>query len=368
MYRQLSGWRSFCVTDNVIHKGRRRRRSLRSRLTLLLVTGFGLIVLALTLSVSLGSAPIPITTVWSVALHRLAPDMIEPFWSMGRENIVLNLRFPRAVLAAIVGAGLGMAGAAMQGITRNPLADPHLLGVSAGAALGANVAILLLGNVLGPLTVPLFAFMGALLATLLIVAVAALTRGGADRTQLVLAGVAISFIISAVANLVILFADPRAVASVVFWMLGGFGLARWDNLLVPFGAFLIAALLFIANARALNVLAMGDESATTLGIRVTRLRFMILITSAFITGVLVAFSGMIGFVGLMMPHMARLLIGGDNRLVLPASAISGAIFLVLADVIARTLMAPNDIPVGIITGFIGGMFFLGMLMRRHTMH
>ncbi len=349
--------------DNPLHKRRQARLSLCSRLGLLLICGFGLIILALTLSVSLGSARIPFATIWSIVLNRLAPDMIEPFWSAGRENIVLSLRFPRALLAAIVGAGLGMAGAAMQGITRNPLADPHLLGVSAGAALGANVAILLVGNVLGPVTVPLFAFAGALLATLLILAVAGVTRA-TDRTQLVLAGVAISFIISAAANLVILFADPRAVANVVFWMLGGFGLAQWSNLAIPFAALLIAGFIFIVNARALNALAMGDESATTLGIRVTRLRFTLLIASAFVTGVLVAFSGMIGFVGLMMPHIARLLIGGDNRLVLPASALLAAIFLVLADVTARTLLAPNDIPVGIITGFIGGFFFLIMLVKR----
>lgn len=351
--------------ENVMHKRRQARLSLRSRLALLLVVGCGLIFVVLSLSVSLGSARIPFATIWSIVLHRLAPDMIEPFWSMGRENIVLSLRFPRALLAAIVGAGLGMAGAAMQGITRNPLADPHLLGVSAGAALGANVAILLVGNVLGPVTVPLFAFAGALLATVLILAVAGLTRA-TDRTQLVLAGVAISFIISAAANLVILFADPRAVANVVFWMLGGFGLAQWNNLAIPLAALLIAGFIFMAKARALNALAMGDESATTLGIRVTRLRFTLLIASAFITGVLVAFSGMIGFVGLMMPHIARLLIGGDNRLVLPISAILGAIFLVLADVIARTLMAPNDIPVGIITGFIGGLFFLAMLAKKRV--
>ncbi|WP_343315598.1 iron ABC transporter permease [Brucella sp. BE17] len=347
----------------LVHKRGQARLPLRSRQGLMLFCGCGLIVLALTLSVSLGSARIPFSTIWSIALHRLAPDMIEPFWSTGRENIVLSLRFPRALLAAIVGAGLGMAGAAMQGITRNPLADPHLLGVSAGAALGANVAILLVGNVLGPITVPFFAFAGALLATLLILAAAGMTRA-TDRTQLVLAGVAISFIISAAANLVILFADPRAVANVVFWMLGGFGLAQWSNLAMPFVAFLIAGLIFMINARALNALAMGDESATTLGIRVTRLRFTLLITSAFVTGVLVAFSGMIGFVGLMMPHIARFLIGGDNRLVLPASAMLGALFLVLADTIARTLLAPNDIPVGIITGFIGGLFFLAMLVRR----
>lgn len=335
----------------------------RSGLALLLLAGWALIMLAMTLSISLGTARIPFATVWAIALHKAVPDLIEPFWSAGRENIIWNLRFPRALLAAIVGAGLGMAGTVMQGTTRNPLADPHLLGVSAGAALGANVAMLLTGNIFGPATVPLFAFAGALLATGLIIAVAGLSRG-TGGTELVLAGVAISFMISATANLTILFADPRAVASVIFWMLGGFGLAEWNNLAFPLAALLLSGLVFIANARPLNALAMGDETATALGISVTRLRLILIVASAFITGVLVAFSGMIGFVGLMMPHIARLLVGADNRLVLPVSAMLGAIFLVLADVAARTLMAPNDIPIGIITGFIGGLFFLVMLMRR----
>ncbi|TKT75118.1 iron ABC transporter permease [Aquamicrobium sp. LC103] len=334
-------------------------------MALVLIAGSLLLFLAMSLSVSLGSARIPFATVWSIALNRIAPDLIEPFWSAGRENIVWNLRFPRALLAAIVGAGLGMAGAAMQGTTRNPLADPHLLGVSAGAALGANIAILLVGNVFGAATVPLFAFAGALFATALVIGVAGLSHS-TDRTQLVLAGVAISFVISAAANVIIMFADPRAIASVVFWMLGGFGLAQWSNLVFPLTALAAAGLVFIVNARPLNALAMGDESAITLGVPVTRLRLILIIASAFLTGVLVAFSGMIGFVGLMMPHIARLLVGGDNRIVLPASAMLGAIFLVLADVIARTLAAPNDIPIGIVTGFIGGFFFLVMLARRRS--
>lgn len=324
-----------------------------------------LLVMALTASISLGSAGIPFLTVWSIAFDRILPDLIEADWSAGRAAIVWELRFPRALLAAMVGAGLGMAGAAMQGTTRNPLADPHLLGVSAGAALGANIAILVIGNIAGPLTVPLFAFAGALFATALVIGVVGIARS-TTTAHLVLAGVAISFVISAGANAVIMFADPRAVASVVFWMLGGFGLADWSNLTFPLVALVLSASVFITHARALNALAMGDETATTLGISVTRVRLVLMVVSAFLTGVLVAFSGMIGFVGLMMPHIARLFVGADNRFVLPASAVLGAIFLVLADIFARTLFAPNDIPIGIVTGFIGGLFFLGMLIRSRS--
>lgn len=319
--------------------------------------------LAITLAVSIGSAPIPFGTVWSIALHKLRPELVEPVWTAGRENIVWNLRFPRALLAAMVGAGLAIAGAVMQGVTRNPLADPHLLGVSAGAAFGANIAILLVGNVLGLLTVPLFAFGGALVATALVVAVAGFAQA-AGPTRLILAGLAISFVIAACSNVVIMLADPRAVNSVVFWMLGGFGFAQWSNLVFPGIALLVSGGVFLWNAERLNALAMGDETAAALGVSVRRLRLLLLVVSAFLTGVLVAFSGMIGFVGLMMPHIARLLIGGDNRRVLPLSAILGAIFLVLADIVARRLTAPNDMPIGVVTGLIGGVFFLILLHRQ----
>ncbi|HLS18247.1 MAG TPA: iron ABC transporter permease, partial [Paracoccaceae bacterium] len=158
--------------------------------------------------------------------------------------------------------------------------------------------------------------------------------------------------------------DPRAISSVVFWMLGGFGLAQWSNLAFPAVALLFSGAVFLRYAEPLNALTMGDESAATLGVNVRGLRMLILIVSAFLTGVLVAFSGMIGFVGLMMPHIARLLIGGDNRRVLPASALLGAIFLVLADVVARRLTAPNDMPIGVVTGLIGGLFFIALLTRQ----
>jgi iron complex transport system permease protein len=327
-----------------------------------LAAGTALIVAAITLSVSFGTAPIPFSAVWSIAANRIVPDLVEPFWTEGRENIVWNLRFPRALLAVLVGAGLAMAGAVMQGAIRNPLADPHLLGVSAGAAFGANLAILVTGNIFGQVTVPLFAFGGALFATGLVVAAAAFARGGA--ATLLLGGIAISFVVSACTNVMLVLADPRAVASVVFWMFGGFGFAQWGNLGYPAVALVIAGTVFIANARQLNALAMGDETAGTLGIPVVGLRIQLLITSAFLTGVMVAFSGMIGFVGLMMPHIARLLVGGDNRLVLPVSAMLGAVFLVLADLAARTVTAPSELPVGVVTGLIGGLFFLALLRKR----
>ncbi len=336
---------------------------LRLRFAAFCIAGLALCLLALTLSVSIGSTRIPAGTVWAIVSHKLGLVPVTPDWTEGRQNIVWDLRLPRALLAAMVGAGLGMAGAVMQGVTRNPLADPHLLGVSAGAGFGANLAILMVGNLLGVFTVPLFAFAGALIATGLVVSVAGFTHS-TGPTRLVLAGLAVSFVIAAGSNVLIMLADPRAISSVVFWMLGGFGLAQWSNLIFPAAALLFSGAVFLACAQQLNALSMGDESAATLGVNVRRLRLAMLTVSALLTGVLVAFSGMIGFVGLMMPHIARLLIGGDNRRVLPTSAMLGAISLVLADVAARRLIAPDDMPVGVVTGLVGGLFFIALLARQ----
>lgn len=336
---------------------------LHQRFLLMCVFGVALCLLSITVSVGIGSTNIPARTVWSIVLHKLSLASVTPDWSAARENIVWELRLPRALLAAIVGAGLGIAGAVMQSVTRNPLADPHLLGVSAGAGFGANLAILLLGNLLGVFTVPLFAFAGALAATFIVVMVAGFTNS-TGPTRLILAGLAVSFVIAAGSNVLIMMADPRAISSMVFWMLGSFGFAQWNNLIFPALALLFSLTVFFRYSQQLNALAMGDESAATLGVNVRRLRILILTVSAFLTGVLVAFSGMIGFVGLMMPHIARLLIGGDNRRVLPASALLGAIFLVLSDVAARRLTAPNDMPIGVVTGLIGGLFFIVLLTRQ----
>lgn len=324
-----------------------------------------LCLFSITLSVSVGSARIPFQTVWSIVLNKLSLAAITPDWDMGRENIVWELRLPRALLAAMVGAGLGLAGTVMQAVTRNPLADPHLLGVSAGAGFGANLAILFLGSLLGVYTLPLFAFMGALGATVAVVMVGGISRAGGP-TRLILAGLAVSFVIAAGSNVMIMLADPHAISSVVFWSLGGFGFAQWNNLVFPAAALLFSGVVFRYLAEQLNALAMGEETAATLGVNPRGLRILTLTVSAFLTGVLVAFSGMIGFVGLMMPHITRLLVGGDNRRVLPVSALLGAVFLVLADIAARRITAPNDMPVGVVTGLIGGLFFIILLSRDRS--
>lgn len=318
---------------------------------------------SLSVAVSVGAVAVPLETVWGILINKITPDTISQDWSKGREAIVWDIRFPRAILACFVGAGLAMVGASLQAVTRNPLADPHLLGISAGGAFGAILALLHTGLFLGLLTVPFLAFLGSLGATLIVLAVSRFASAtSADR--LVLAGVAVSFIVLSAANVLIFLGDPKATHTVVFWMLGGLGLAQWDQLIYPASVLLVCGTYLWLKSGTLNAMTVGDETATTLGIPVDRFRLTIFVIGALITGVMVAFSGIIGFVGLMIPHIVRLIVGGDYQRLLPISALCGAVFLVWADIIARTIMAPDDMPIGIVTGLIGGVFFVWILRRR----
>ena len=329
-----------------------------------LVTACALLVLVVSvaIAVSRGAVPVPLLTVWAILADKVAPGLVEVTWSTGQEAIVWDIRFPRALLAALVGAGLALVGASLQAVTRNPLADPHLLGISSGGAFGAILALLHTGLFIGLLTVPLMAFVGALAATAIVLGVARLAEA-ASADRLVLAGVAVSFIVMAGANVLIFLGDPRATHTVVFWMLGGLGLAQWSQLGYPAAILAACGAWLWLRSGDLNAMTIGDETASTLGIPVARFRLATFVVGALITGVMVAFSGIIGFVGLMVPHIVRVFVGGDYRRVLPAAALFGAIFLLWADIAARTIMAPEDMPIGIVTGLVGGVFFIWLLGR-----
>ncbi len=322
-----------------------------------------LLIISLSIGISVGAVSVHISTVWGIILNKFSPDLIEQTWSKGKEAIVWDIRFPRTILAIMVGSGLAIVGASLQSVTRNLLADPHLLGISSGGAFGAILALLHTGLFIGLLTVPLLAFLGALFATFIVLIVSRLTSStSADR--LVLAGVAVSFIIMSCANILIFLGDPKATHTVVFWMLGGLGLAQWNQLIYPLIVLLICGLWLFSQARVLNAMTVGDETASTLGINVTKFRFIIFVVCSLITGVMVAFSGIIGFVGLMVPHIVRMFVGGDYFRVLPLSALLGAIFLLWADIAARKIMPPEDMPIGIVTGLVGGIFFVWLLRRK----
>lgn len=279
-------------------------------------------------------------------------------------SIVWDVRMPRILLGAVVGAGLAVAGTVLQALVRNQLADPFLLGASSGASAGAVLVIVFGSAAAGfGMGVPLAAFVGSLAA---LVAVYAMARRGGTMTtgRLILAGVAVQYILSALTSLVlVLAAHPDQLRSVLFWTLGGLGGARWDELALRAVALLVGGALLLALARPLDLLLAGEEGAHTLGLDTGRFRAAVFVLTSLVIGVLVACSGAIGFVGLMVPHAARMVVGAGHRALLPVAALGGAVFLLLADLIARTAAAPEEIPVGVVTALVGGPFFLWMLRR-----
>ncbi|WP_232005545.1 FecCD family ABC transporter permease [Ectopseudomonas mendocina] len=315
------------------------------------------------LSLAFGAAKVELDQVLSILARHLFGIAVETPVSVGQDSIVWQLRAPRVLLGALVGAGLALVGTVLQAVTRNPLADPHLLGVSSGAAFGAVVVVLYLGEFAGLLSLPLAAFVGALASMLLVLAIAS-RSGRLESDRLLLAGVAVSFVMMAASNLLLYLGNPHAASSVLFWMLGGLGLARWELLWLPALCLALALAVLLGLGRALNALMAGEQSAVSLGLEPRRVRLLVFVVASLLTGVLVSLSGAIGFVGLMLPHVARLLIGAEHRRLLPVAALLGALVLVWVDVAARTWLAPQDLPIGIVTAAIGGVFFVALLRRR----
>ena len=278
--------------------------------------------------------------------------------------IVRGLRFPRVALAALCGSALAMSGMTFQALLRNPLADPFILGVSSGAATGAVAAVVLHLDELGAWVIPCAAFLGALLAVLLVFRVAIVPGRALDGRTLLLAGVIVGAFGNAAILLFLTFADAESFRSAVFWMMGSLAAATWQSTLL-LGVTLAAALpLLFGFARALNLLAVGEPTAAALGVRVERVKYAGFALAALLAAVTVAVSGVIGFVGLVVPHAVRLLWGSDHRLLIPCAALLGSTFLVLADMVARTAAAPAELPIGVVTAFVGVPFFIVLLRRR----
>jgi len=245
------------------------------------------------------------------------------------------------------------------------VADLLLLACASGAALGSIIAFLPPVVLCVALTVPFSAFFGAFLPMLLVLLVVYFSVAY-SLGRLILAGVAVAFVLTAFGNLLIFMGDHRSSHTVIFWMLGGLGLAQWGQLWFPLVTLLLGSSYLIYKARYLNAMTLGDESASTLGVPVPRFRLIVIVVCALLTGAAVAFSGVIGFVGLMVPHIVRLLVGGDYRKVLPLSALLGALFLVAADIASRTLIPPEDMPIGIITGLVGGIAFVFLMRQKRN--
>lgn len=311
-------------------------------------------------SVIYGSTVIPlaeVTTALSRALGFTAGDP-GPI-----DRIIVDLRLPRAILAIAVGAGLGVIGLLLQTVTRNDLADPFLFGLSAGAAAGAVAVITRIGDRIGVFTLPLAAFVGGMCATAVVLILIRRTQGyGPER--LILAGLAVSFLFTALTNYLVFSGDQRAAHSVLFWTMGGLGLASWRNIGIGLAGAALALCYALVRHRHLDALLGGEETAESLGVPVARLRTMTFLVASFSTALLVSIAGVIGFIGLMIPHVARPLAGPLHGRLALVCALFGAVLLLASDLIARTLLPPQELPVGVVTSSIGALFVVIALLRR----
>jgi iron complex transport system permease protein len=320
---------------------------------------FGTLILAM----RLGTVSIEPAQIIAIPFKHLFGLDLGVTWSAAEEAIVWQIRLPRVLGAAVVGAGLAGAGVVFQGLLRNPMADPYLLGTSGGAALAATIAFLVPLS-LGAVTfgfVPIAAFVGALLAVLLVYRIA---RVGMHTpiTTLLLAGFAVSSMLSAIMSALMLL-SRGTLERVVLWTLGGVSASGWNMLLAVTPLIALGSMLTFWLAHDLDAFLLGEEQAAALGVNVERKKFMLLAVGALMTGAAVALSGLVGFVGLIVPHVTRIVLGPQHRLLLPASLLCGAIFLVLADLIARTVTAPQEIPLGVVTALVGAPFFIVLLRK-----
>ncbi|WP_433831027.1 FecCD family ABC transporter permease [Actinoplanes sp. CA-015351] len=338
----------------------------RRRTTIWLVALTAALVVTGLIAVGTGAVGISPVTVARIIGHQLL-HVGDITWTPPEEAIVWQVRLPRVLLGILVGAGLAVCGVALQAMVRNVLADPYLLGINSGASSGAAAAILFgAGAGFGQYALSTSAFAGALAASLLVFLIAR-SGGRVTSIRLLLAGVAVGYALYATTSFLI-FASGSAegARSVMFWLLGSLGLARWDALLAVAAVVIGGTIAYLTViGRSLDALAVGDETAHTLGIAPDRLRLRLLVVVSLCVGVLVSASGSIGFVGLVVPHLARRIVGAPHVRVVPVAALLGAILLVGADVIARVLLAPQEIPIGIITALIGTPFLLVLIKRLH---
>ncbi|WP_323014603.1 iron chelate uptake ABC transporter family permease subunit [Devosia sp.] len=325
----------------------------------LIVPALVVVLLAsIVLAVTLGPADIAPMEVWQTIGHRLGLVAESPVGRL-REAIIWELRLPRLLVAAATGAGLALCGAVLQALTRNPLADPYLLGLSSGASLGA-VIFLLAG---ATLLMPLGAFLGAAAAMALTLLVTQLL-GGVTPSRAILAGISISALAAAGTSLLIFWAvTADSYREILSWLMGSLGGVVWGEALPVLAGVTVLGGLLLISGRALDAFAFGETAAASLGVDVTRLRWLLLGGTALLTGILVSIGGAIGFVGLVVPHIVRLATGSRHRLLLPVSMLVGAIFMVWTDTAARSLFAPRELPVGILTALVGAPIFLLVLFR-----
>lgn len=325
-----------------------------------------LIALVTTISVTQGAIHVSPDEIVKIVLNRsTGKELFAVTWEQKTENIIWNIRFPRVIMAFIVGAGLSLCGVLMQALTKNPLADPYVLGISSGASAGA-VSVIILGafSFLGGYSVIFGATLGAAAAICLSLAIASL-KGRITSTQLVLAGIATSALFSALTNLIVYGFNTGSdkTKTALFWMVGSLSGSTWGRVKYVFIVAAIAMALILLFARELDILLLGDDVAETLGADTRRIKLMIILASTVLTGVVVSVSGVIGFVGLVVPHVMRGMVGSGHKRLVPMAILGGGLFTMVADLISRVVIAPEELPIGVIAAFFGAPFFLYLIRK-----
>ncbi|HXE12013.1 MAG TPA: iron ABC transporter permease [Bryobacteraceae bacterium] len=340
----------------------------RMRLSVFYTLLLPVLAISILSGIAIGSTFIDWQTILRVLGIKLLPNGWVNVHSAAHADVVIVwlIRVPRVVVAAFVGMGLAAAGAVMQGMFRNPLAEPGLVGTGAGAVLGAVIAFVTGWSIHSVITLPVAAMIGAVIALVLVYAMS--TRGGITPVgTLLLAGIAVTALLAAVSSLLLSLSivNWQVAQEIVFWMMGGLDARSWVHvwLCAPFVLLGLAAA--ILQARDLDLIQQGEETAAAFGVEVEGAKRLLVITAGILTGASVAVAGMVGFVGLVVPHAVRLLIGPSNRALIPASALSGAAFLILCDLVARTVHPPVEIRLGVVTALIGGPLFIALLLRRY---
>lgn len=327
-----------------------------------------MLVSTIIIAIAIGSTYIEPGEVYKVLLSKLTNGAIySDVGNVMTQNIIWEIRLPRVLLGAICGAGLALCGVLMQCVTKNPIAEPYILGISSGASCGA-VAVIVLGGMssIGINSITTGAFVGSILSGVLVFAIGTRMGKTTSTTRLVLSGMAISTIFSALTNLLIYSAkNSNQAKTALFWTVGSLGGAKWDVLLFPFVILLIVIISGSVMSKSLDILLVGDDSAVILGINVKLIKSIILVLSTLLTSALVAVTGAIGFIGLVVPHICRTIVGSDHKKLITLSSLIGAIFLIASDVVARALFPPIEIPIGIITSLVGGPFFLYLISKKN---
>lgn len=324
------------------------------------------LIAAMFLALAVGTVKIPMEQIYAAVISQLqSGTSLDGALKGSVHDIVWQLRLPRIVLAAAVGAGLASSGVIMQAIVKNPLADPYILGISSGASLGATAAILLgIGAFMGENFIGLAAFAGAFAISLLVLFISNL-GGRSNSVKLLLAGMALSAVCSAFSRFIVYFANNKeGMQTIAYWMMGSFSGAKWDNLVVIVPIVVVAVLFFWSQSRILNLMLLGDESALTLGTDLHVYRQFYLLISSIIVGFVVYAAGTVGFVGLIVPHVIRMLVGTDHKKLIPVTALAGANFLVVADTLCRILIPGAELPIGILVAMIGAPCFVYLMVKR----